>query len=906
MSVRNLDSLFDPASVAVIGASNRAASVGATVWRNLTRGAFRGPVFAVNPKYAELEGRPCHARVADLPDVPELAVICTPPDTVAGLITELATRGTRAAVVLTAGMSAEQKQAMLDAARPRLLRLLGPNCIGLLAPHIGLNASFAHIDAKPGELAFVSQSGALVTAMLDWADAQRIGFSHFVSLGEHADVDFGDMLDYLATDARTRAILLYVESVESPRKFMSAARAAARNKPVIVIKSGRSTQGQRAAASHTGALAGSDAVYEAAIARAGMLRVNSLQELFLAAETLARFRTNRSESLTILTNGGGAGVMAADAAAQVNVPLAELGVSTLERLEAVLPANWSHGNPVDIIGDAPVARYMDALQVLCDDTAAGAILFIHAPTAIVPSADIARALAAVPQSTTARLMGCWLGGHGVEAARQIFKDAGIADFPTPEEAVRAFSMLVNYHRNQAELMEAPPVLPAGMSAEAKPDKAAVQAIVRGALGSGREMLTEPEAKAVLDAYSIPVVATRVVPADPAAAADMASQIGFPVALKILSPDISHKSDVGGVALGLDNMDAVREAAQTMLARVRRLRPEARLDGFTVQALVRRNHVQEIIVGATIDRVFGPVILFGQGGTAVEVTADRAVALPPLNVPLARALVSRTRVSRLLQGWRDTPAANLDAVYAALMAVSQLLADIPELAELDINPLIVNHEGVMALDARIRLSASRPAGAANFAIQPYPSELAETLAWNGRTVELRPIRPEDEAGHVEFLTNLDPEDVRMRVFYSRRTMERSELARLTQIDYTREMAFIAVAPGPDGAPQTLGVARALADPDNISAEFGIIVRSELKGSGLGRLLMDKLIAYLRASGTQQLVATVLRENERMLELSRELGFRDAEVQPEHVTRDIVLDLQAPAMAGDRASAALSAP
>ncbi len=906
MSVRNLDSFFEPSSVAVIGASSRPASVGATVWRNLTQGAFRGPAFAVNPKYAELEGRPCHARVADLPDVPELAVICTPPDTVAGLITELATLGTRAAVVLTAGMSGEQKQAMLDAARPRLLRLLGPNCIGLLAPHIGLNASFAHIDAKPGELAFVSQSGALVTAMLDWADAQRIGFSHFVSLGEHADVDFGDMLDYLATDARTRAILLYVESVESPRKFMSAARAAARNKPVIVIKSGRSTQGQRAAASHTGALAGSDAVYEAAIARAGMLRVNSLQELFLAAETLARFRTNRSESLTILTNGGGAGVMAADAAAQVNVPLAELGVSTLERLETVLPGNWSHGNPVDIIGDAPVARYMDALQVLCDDTAAGAILFIHAPTAIVPSADIARALAAVPQSTTARLMGCWLGGHGVEAARQIFKDAGIADFPTPEEAVRAFSMLVNYHRNQAELMEAPSVVPRGTPPEAAPDTAAVRALVRDALANGREMLTEPEAKAVLDAYRIPVVATRVVPADPAAAADMASQIGFPVALKILSPDISHKSDVGGVALGLDNMDAVREAAQTMLARVHRWRPEARLDGFTVQALVRRNHVQEIIVGATIDRVFGPVILFGQGGTAVEVTADRAVALPPLNVPLARALVSRTRVSRLLQGWRDTPAANLDAVYAAMMAVSQLLADIPELAELDINPLIVNHEGVMALDARIRLSSAKPAGAANFAIRPYPSELAETLAWNGRTVELRPIRPEDEAGHVEFLTNLDPEDVRMRVFYSRRTMERSELARLTQIDYTREMAFIAVAPGPDGAPQTLGVARALADPDNTSAEFGIIVRSELKGSGLGRLLMDKLIAYLRASGTQQLVATVLRENERMLELSRELGFRDAEVQPEHVTRDIVLDLQAPAMAGDRASAALSAP
>ena len=891
MSVRNLDSLFDPASVAVLGASLRPGSVGATVWRNLAHSSFKGPVFAINPKYPDLAGEPCYARIADLPAPPELAVICTPPATVPGLIAELGAAGTLAAVVLTAGMSAAHKQAMLDAARPHLLRLLGPNCIGLLAPHIGLNASFSHIDAQPGELAFVSQSGALVTAMLDWAAAQRIGFSHFVSLGEHADVDFGDMLDYLATDPRTRAILLYVESIESPRKFMSAARAAARNKPVIVIKSGRSAQGQRAAASHTGALAGSDAVYEAAIARAGMLRVNSLQELFLAAETLARFRSNRSETLTVLTNGGGAGVMAADAAAQVNVPLAELGAATLAKLDAVLPANWSHGNPVDIIGDAPVERYVDALQVLCDDPAAGAVLFIHAPTAIVPSADIARAVAAVPHSTTARMMGCWLGGHGVEAARQIFKDAGLADYPTPEDAVRAFSMLLDYHRNQAELIQAPPAQLPDSPPEAVPDTAAVRAIVRQVLASGRDMLTEPEAKAVLDACRIPVVATRVVDADPVNAAATAAGIGFPVVLKILSRDISHKSDVGGVALALDSPDAVHEAATAMLARVRRQLPQARIEGFTVQAMVRMDHAQELIVGATVDRVFGPVILFGQGGTAVEVVADRAVALPPLNVPLARALVSRTRVAKLLKGWRDTPPADMAAIHKTLIAISQLLADVPELAELDINPLLVNHLGVMALDARIRVSAKAAGGAANFSIQPYPAHLAETVQWNGRTLQLRPIRPEDDEQHIEFLSHLDMEDIRMRIFYSRRTMERSELARLTQIDYTREMAFIAVAPGPDGAPQTLGVARAMTDPDNISAEFGVIVRSELKGGGLGKLLMEKLLRYLRANGTQQLVATVLRENRRMLDLSRSLGFRDADVQPEHDTLAIELDLQA---------------
>ncbi|RPE65045.1 acetyltransferase [Tibeticola sediminis] len=885
MSIRHLDSLFDPASVAVIGASERPASVGATVWRNLSRGRYAGPVYAVNPKHRRLGDAPCYPNVEALPQVPELAVICTPPATVPGIVAALARAGTRAAVVLTAGLDAAQKQAMLDAARPALLRILGPNGLGLLVPHSGLNASFAHIDAQPGELAFISQSGALVTAMLDWADAQGIGFSCLASIGEHADVDFGDLLDYLATDARTRAILLYVESVEAARKFMSAARAAARNKPVIVVKSGRSEQGQRAAASHTGALAGSDAVYDAAIARAGMLRVDSLQDLFLAAETLARFRSNRGEALTVLTNGGGAGVMAADAAAQVGVPLAELAPDTLAKLDAVLPPNWSHGNPVDIIGDAPVERYVRALETLCADPAAQAVLFIHAPTAIVPSADIARALAQVPKSATARLMGCWLGGHGVAEARQMFKAAGIADYPTPEEAVRAFAMLRAYHRAQAELIEAPS---AAVLIE-PPDVAAARALVQEALAAGRTMLSEPEAKAVLDAYRIPVVSTRRVPPEPQAAVEAAAAIGYPVALKILSPDLTHKSDVGGVALALDGPEAVREAAEAMLARVRRLRPEARIEGYTVQAMASPAHARELIVGATVDRVFGPVILFGHGGTAVEVLADRAVALPPLNEPLARSLIQRTRVARLLQGWRDTPGARIEAIQAVLIAVSQMLADIPELAELDINPLLANEDGVVALDARIRLDPTGPAGAAHFAIRPYPAELAETVEWNGQTITLRPIRPEDEEAHVEFLSHLDPEDIRMRVFYSRRTMERSELARLTQIDYMREMAFIATAPGPDGQPRTLGVARALADPDNEEAEFGIIVRSELKGTGLGHLLMDKLIRYLRAHGTQKLVATVLRENQRMLALAQELGFQPSAEQPDPETVAIELPL-----------------
>ena len=889
MSIRHLDALFDPQSIAVFGASLRTGSVGATVWHNLCQSHYAGPLYAVNLKHRDLAGHPVFARASDLPEVPALAVICTPPASVPGLIEELGCLGTRAAVVLTAGMDVAQKQAMLNAAQKHLLRILGPNCIGLLSPHKGINASFSHIDALPGELAFVSQSGALVTAMLDWAQGRGIGFSHFVSLGEHADVDFGDMLDFLASDPKTRAILLYAESIESPQKFMSAARAAARNKPVIMVKAGRSPQGQLAAASHTGALAGSDRVFEAAISRAGMLRVDTLQELFLAAETLSRFRTNDNDAITILTNGGGAGVMAADAAAHEGVPLATLSESTLQQLDAVLPANWSKSNPVDIIGDAPVARYEQALKILIRDPAAGAVLFIHAPTAIVPSANIARALVplvAHEPLTPARLMSCWLGDAAVTQARQVFRDAGVACFETPEQAVRAFSMLASYRRNQAELAEAPPATEPG----SKPDVVAIRAVVDGALAAGREMLSEPEAKAILKACGITVVPTLRVQPTPEAAAQGAQTLGFPVVLKILSDDISHKSDMGGVVLNLQNEDDLRDAAQTMLTRIQRQQPDARLQGFTVQAMVRRQHAQELIVGSTIDSVFGPVILFGQGGTAVEVMADRAVALPPLNLPLSKALVSRTRVARLLAGWRDTPAIDEAALHGVLIAVSQLLAEVPEIAELDINPLIVNFEGAIALDARIRLNAAGPAGAKNFAIRPYPSHLEETVQWQGRSVCLRPIRPEDEALHTEFLQHLDPQDVRMRVFYSKRTLERSELARLVQIDYAREMAFVAIAPDTNGQPQTLGIVRGVTDPDNQDAQFGIIVRSELKGSGLGLLLMKKLIAYLRAQGTQCLVATVLDNNNRMLSLAKELGFKDDENEQDgEGSRGIYLNL-----------------
>ena len=887
MSIRHLDKLLDPRSVVVVGASDRAGSVGATVWHNLRAGRFAGSIAAVNPHHTTLDGQAVFARVAELSHAPDLAVICTPPDTVAGLIGELGDLGTRAAIVMTAGLSAAQKQAMRDAARPTLLRVLGPNCLGLLTPHLGLNASFAHTDALAGDVAFVSQSGALVTAVLDWAKSRQIGFSHMVSLGEHADVDFGDLLDHLASDARTRSILLYIESIEAPRKFMSAARAAARNKPAIVVKAGRAGKGVQAAASHTGALAGSDVVFDAAIRRAGMLRVDTLQDLFMAAETLARFHGTESGRLTLMTNGGGAAVLAADAAALAGIELDELGDALRTRLDALLPPTWSHANPIDIIGDAPVTRYTETLQALLADRDTGSVLFLHAPTAIVRSDDIARACATIVRPVAARVMSCWLGDAAVAEARRIFEDAGVADYETPEEAIRAFAMLKRYRSNQALLLEAPTA-----SENGTPDMATARATIRAALADGRDLLDELEAKTVLKAYGIPIVPTLAVGASADEVAVAAREIGFPVALKILSPDISHKSDAGGVQLNLRDEAEVRAAATAMLAHVRAALPEARLRGFTVQAMVQRPMAQELIVGASVDPSFGPVLLFGQGGTAVEVLADRAIALPPLNRVLARELISRTRVAKLLAGYRDHPPARLDAICDVLIALSQMLADLPELAELDINPLLADAHGVIALDARLRVSRTPGAGTERFAIQPYPAELAETVSWQGHAVLLRPIRPEDETIHRTFIEQLDPEDVRLRLFAVRRSLPHSELARLVQIDYAREMAFIALAPKADGALETLGVVRAIADPDNVEAEFAVIVRSDLKGQGLGDLLMAKILHYLKSRGTQRVIGDVLHENKPMRDLATRLGFHIDAAGSDDFALRYVLELSAP--------------
>jgi acetyltransferase len=891
MSIRNLQYLFGPRSIAVIGASNKPHSVGATVLHNLVEAGFAGAILRVNPKYDALDGHRVYPTVASLPMAPDLAVICTPPATIPDIVKDLGERGTKAAIVITAGLGAvknqhgvSMKDAMLTAAQPHLLRILGSNCVGLLVPAIGLNASFAHTGALPGKIAFVSQSGALVTGVLDWAKSRGIGFSKFISLGDSADVDFGDTLDYLASDADTHAILLYIEDIRHARKFMSAARGAARSKPVLVLKAGRAPEGAKAAASHTGALAGTDDVYDAAIRRAGMLRVFSTKDLFDAVETLAHARPLAGERLTIITNGGGPGVMATDALISDQGKLAGLSAETLARLDAILPATWSRGNPVDIIGDAPAERYMQSIEVLLQDPQADALLFIHAPTAIVSSVDIADKVVPLLQGSSRTAVACWLGGDAVAQARNIFSDAGIPTYDTPEDAVHGFMQIVQYRRNQNLLMQAPPSVPSDF----KPDRAGAQAVARDALAQGRTMLSEPEAKVMLAAYGIPVVETRIANTVEQAVRS-AEEIGFPVAVKILSPEITHKSDVGGVALDLETSKDVQAAATAMHKRLSDLRPDATLQGFSVQAMARRPEALELIIGVTTDPVFGPVILFGQGGIAVEVMDDNTIGLPPLNMVLARDMISRTRVSKLLAGYRNRPAADIDAICRTLIQVSHLVSDIPEIAELDINPLLADGRGVIALDARVRIKQPDAAtGLERLAIRPYPKELEKWISWQGGPVLLRPIKPEDGAEHIAFFKTLDPEDVRFRMFTGMRELQPSQLARFTQIDYDREMAFIATRVLASGGCETLGVARVVADPDNVQAEFAIIVRSDLKAQGLGAILMEKLIDYCRSRGTKEIMGEALAQNIGVLNLVKRFDF-DVHPFPDNGTLALRLNL-----------------
>jgi acetyltransferase len=879
MSTYRLDKLFAPRSVAVVGASPRDTSPGRAVLSNLRAAAFEGSIDLVNPRYAEIEGIKAVKTIQDLPTPPDLVVIATPPQSVPGIVKAAGEKGAAAAIIITAGLG-HGTDSLADgcekAARATGLRLVGPNCLGVLSSRAKLNASFAARMPPTGDLALVSQSGAITAGLIEWSAVHGIGFSAVVSLGDMIDVDLGDLLDFFALDGATRAILLYVESINNARKFMSAARAAARIKPVVVVKSGRHAQSAKAAQTHTGALAGSDAVYEAAFRRAGLLRVLDLDELFAAAETLGRVRPFLGKRLAILTNGGGIGVLAVDRLVDLGGTLAGISPGTMQKLDSALPPIWSRANPVDIAGDADPARYVTALEGLIEDPENDAILVMNVPTALASTPAAARSVAAVAQAHRNSLIrskpifAVWVGTN--EAVTPIFEADGIPSYETESDAVQGFMHLVHYREALDALMATPPSLPQDF----KPDVAMARDLVANAVEGGRAWLDPIEMTRLLAAYSIPIAPALLArSADEAAVAArpwLAEGLG--VVAKILSPDIVHKSEVGGVRLNLTSERAVREAVADILARARAAKPDARITGVTLHPMILRPKARELIAGIADDPTFGPVIVFGRGGTAVEVIDDKALALPPLDLKLARDLIARTRVSRVLKAYRDVPAADLDAVALLLVKLAQLAADVPELRELDLNPVLADRSGIIAVDARAMVAPLKPArrgpaGHPRFAIRPYPKEWERAAALrDGTRILVRPVRPEDEPLYGPFFAAVTPQDLRLRFFAPVKEFGHRFIARLTQIDYARAMAFVAIE---ETMGNMLGVIRLHADANYDSGEYAVLVRSDLKGRGLGYLLMQLIIEYARVEGLKTIEGQVLSENTAMLAMCKELGF-----------------------------------
>jgi acetyltransferase len=868
-----LQRMFRPRSVAVVGANNRPQRVGNVIMRNLLSGGFDGPIMPVNPRHAAVAGVLTYPDVASLPRTPDLAILCTPPETIPDLVDELGARGTQAAVVVARGLAARDasgrtlEERALAAARRHRVRLLGGGTLGLLVPGIGLNASFSRVTALPGNIGFVSQSDAVGTLVLDWAHPRRVGFSHFISLGDASDVGFGEALDYLGSDPDTRAILLYIESLRERRTFMAAVRGAARNKPVLAIKAGRAPPRRAGPLSaDTLSLVQPDDVFDAALRRAGVVRARDVDELFDAVETFARARPLRGDRLAVVSNGGGAGVMVQDELYAGGLDLAPLSPELAARLRRVLPAGWDGQNPIDILVDAPGSRYADALDLLLASKELDAVLAIHTPSTLASSTDAARAVIRAAAEHGGNVLASWVGGETVPAARKLLVEAGVPSFDTPADAARAFRFMVGYRRSREALIQTPPSAPAEFS----PDPQAVRRIVGAALDEGRDFLRVNETMQVLAAYGVRVADIRIA-ATPEEIARLAPAVGFPVELALRSPDIRRKVEVGGVALSLETPEAVEAAARGMMLHLREWRPDARITGFSVQRMVPRRHARQLFAGAAVDPLFGPVILFGEGRDT-ELAHDIAVALPPLNLLLARELVKRTRVSASLAASASRPAADLEALHLTLMKISQLVTDHPEIVEIDVNPLLADERGAIAVGAFMRVARAAGAAADRLAIRPYPQGLEERAALSdGREVLLRPVRPEDEPAHSELISRLSPEDARFRFFHYVRSMPHSELARLTQIDYDREMAFLAIArEGGDGEPQTIGVVRTVADPDNHTAELSIVVRTDRKRLGLGRILLRKAVDYCRSRGTREIAGDVLVGNDSMLELARRFG------------------------------------
>jgi acetyltransferase len=889
MSAHYLSCLFTPSSVAIVGATERPGALGRFVFENLRAAGFKGPIYAVNPKHTTVFEHPCYSALTALPETPDLIVVTTPGETVAKILADAGAKGIHHAVVLSAGFAetGEEGRARASTIQNLLkrfdIRLLGPNCIGIMRPSIGLNATFSNAQGRPGSLALISQSGAVCTAILDWAATTEIGFSSVISLGGALDLDFGEVLDFLVHDIETKSILLYVEGVRDARGFISALRAAARIKPVIVMKAGRDAVGTKAVASHTGALTGNDAVFDAALARSGAIRVRTSLQLFAAARLLADANVSRSlrgERLAIITNGGGPGVVATDCAADNSLTLATLSPSSMDALDKALPAHWSHGNPIDLIGDATPERFSAAIAAVATDANVDAALVLFCPQATTTGEDAAVATISAAHAATAEhskpVFTAWLGGASVMKARAMFDSADIPNFLTPENAIEAFSYLAKFRRHQQLLLAAVPATQLMDLAESAEAVTKAEAIRAKAITDGRTLLNEDEAKQILAFFGLPVALGMLATTREAAQA-AAKALGYPVVMKIQSPDITHKSDVGGVRLNLMNLRQVGNAFDEIVEHVKHVQPEAIIDGVNIQPMLKFADAREVLVGLSRDPIFGPVIAFGTGGIAVEAIRDTAVALPPLNSALAANLIRATRVSRILGAYRNVPAIDEDALISILVRVSTIACLLPWIREMDLNPVLAHPHGAAVLDARIVIDTDAADSGwtsqyAHMAIHPYPVELERTLTLkDGANLAMRAIRPDDAERERAFVASLSQEARYYRFLHPVTELSADMIARFTQLDYAREMALVVLDTTTSENEKIVGVARYHPNPDRISVEFAITIGDAWQARGLGSQLMHALIECARAAGYVHIQGSIHPMNLGMLRLATSLGF-----------------------------------
>jgi acetyltransferase len=866
-----LDALFKPGSVAVIGASDKEGSIGQALVANLKRGGFPGKIYPINPHYAEIQGLKAFPEVTAVQAPIDLAIIAIPIGDVAEIMKDCGRAGVKGAIIISRGGMETGPEgewiedAIKEAAGQAGVRFLGPNSWGILCPPVKLAATFSPHAAQKGNLAFITQSGALFSSILGWATLKNIGFSHFINVGSKGDLDFADLIDYLGNEESVRSIVIYMEGFTQHRKFMSAARSVSRIKPIIIVKAGRSTAGARAATCHTGAMAGSDAAYNAAFRRAGVIRVDTIGQLFHCAEALGKMQRPTGGALGIITNAGGPGVMAVDALERADLELAALSRETLEKLNEFLPSYWCRGNPMDILGDASPETYRRVVKIGMEAPELNGLVIILSPQAVTDPTGVARAIIPEVKGQAKPVFAVWMGGEEVAAGIKILNDAGLPTFETPEEAVDTFVEMYSYSRHLELLQDTPPRLPRELNVNSKQAGAfLVQCLERQA-----SVLTELESKAILSAYGIPVNPT--VAASAAADAVKAAQdLGYPVVLKINSPDITHKSEVGGVRFDLRSDREVMAAYEEMLTAARDRFPEAQILGVTVQTQEDRPDC-ELIIGSKRDPDFGPLILFGQGGVLAELTEDWAVDLPPLNLLLARRMMEKTRVFKVLQGYRHVPAANLDLLAEILVRVSLLVTDFPEIVELDINPLLITGGRVVAVDARLVLEPSKVRAPRHLIIAPYPNQYeSDWMLRDGTPVLMRPMKAEDEPLVADFLGRCSEDTIYFRYFRLIKRWTHEMLIRFTQNDYDREIGLMAIRQ-PPGPELMLGVCRLVMDADHEAGEFAVIIADPWQGKGLGPKLLEGVIAIARDQGVRRLHGDILSQNQPMLELVKRMGF-----------------------------------